>query len=355
MFGQGSAIFIQTDQPSYSGGDTVTGHIYVQSNGLNANAVVLEIHGVETANFIERRTEWYDRPDGTRDSREIVIEHSGGREFFSDQLVIYRMSGLAPGNYCYPFRYTLPTGLPGVINITGSKFGESYDAHISYRFRATLAVPGLFFKHDLYAETYLLVNERFDENVSPACEQGERRVLLCCCIPKGRVMGKAYFEDRSFTAGSHVNVYLEFQNQSSRDVRAFDVKLVRHLTLRSSTGHNETFHETVAKDTYDGCTSGDAVSRPVPINLPAKLAPSTDSMYISCKYTLIVEACIPLCPDLVIRLNCIIKPPQSLYAPPPPPSEHPMAASRSPKGSSIISKLEISLKLFMKLPVLPLT
>ncbi|KAL0221870.1 hypothetical protein RCL1_001724 [Eukaryota sp. TZLM3-RCL] len=318
-----SSIFIATDKTSYVGGDTVTGTIYLSSRGINATSVLLRVKGYESTNFSTKKTEWYDRPDGTRASREIIIDHSGSRTFFDDSLTIYQLQGgLAPGNYTFPFSYTLPSSLPGVINVTGSKFGENYEAHIVYRLTATITVPGMFFSNnDMNAHQDLLVYERFDENQAPAHEQAERRVLFCCCIPKGRVYAEAYFEDRTFIPGERpVQVYLKFRNESTVNVRTFETKLMRHLTLRSHSGETTTITDEVAKESYSGVAAGQNAERPVPLNLPIKTLPSCESLYIQCKYTLVVEAVIPFCPNLSIRLPCAIKPPVSLYAPTPIPT-----------------------------------
>lgn len=129
-------VYIQTDLPYCISGTMVTGKIYVQINQMvPAVKLDLEIKGKEKCKWHETRTRTIREGENTR--TEHYTEHFGtDHTIFKYKSMVYNFNQgyVAPGQYCFPFAFPLPSNCPASAYFTGNSGAVGY---VKYSCKAT--------------------------------------------------------------------------------------------------------------------------------------------------------------------------------------------------------------------------
>ncbi|KAL0234287.1 hypothetical protein PCE1_001324 [Barthelona sp. PCE] len=300
-------IFIRTDQAAYLSGDRVTGTIYLLApNGLQLTSIVLNIRAFETARFEEETTHW----EGDKHITKTIV-HTGDHILREDDLVLYSFplsSNLPPSPqyYAFPFSYQLPENIPSSHSWSGTHFGRPASGNVAYELKATIQIPSLFFDHQINSVQRLIVHQRIREFVVPAQESAERNIRLCCCVPKGIVNMKAWFEKNMFTPGDDVRVFVEINNTSTVDIPSCQISLVKNVRLSSNEGKRIDITEVVATSQFDGAVQGATVQKPIVLHLPETIEPSSDGTCMRASYYVHIKSNVPWSTDVHIKLPTTI-------------------------------------------------
>lgn len=141
-----NSLHVQTDQPTYVAGQSVTGKVFLSNaSPINSRGIFLKVQGYEKVRFVEHKTRqvralrghhcaasprahprvWHcclvvlfvrQVRDGEHMRTETYeVERKNKRVFFNQTFPVYTWQGpIPPGQYTFPFNFQLPVQLPGV-------------------------------------------------------------------------------------------------------------------------------------------------------------------------------------------------------------------------------------------------
>jgi hypothetical protein len=308
-----NSIFVQLNQPVYTGGDVVSGTVFMNVlETFTANGVIVKIRGFEYAAWEEWRTE---QKEGGQTERHLHV-HKEKREFFKDVIRVYPHSGIVnPGQYQFPFTYQLPSALPGSFTEKGGHWsqGTGHEGQVGYFAKGKVDAK----KHPLNYKQFFVVNEKFDKSVQPSFAENSKTFMFT----KGRLHARVWLDRNVYFPGDTVIAKLEANNTSVKPTTKLSVKVFKHLHLQAGSHRHEHSQE-IYHQNYKGFEPSFYGVRWLPFNIPVNIQPSTSTAHlVRCTYFFIVECDIPGALDLDIKLPTAIMAPQWLYstAPPAPP------------------------------------
>ncbi|GMF19573.1 unnamed protein product [Phytophthora fragariaefolia] len=193
------------------------------------------------------------------------------------------------GEYIYPLTYTLPTDLPGVVNVQ-SLDGDVSALHatIKYTFTATIKVQGRFVS-DLEASTEVTVRS----NPLPPIEVHSvertisKELRWFGCLRRGTSHLALSMPRDVFTLGESPIVECFVNNHTaSVGVEQVRIQLIQKVSLRHPNGKEDMCARPVAEAKCPGPKHGDMLECPVQLNLDDKVHfPSVTGSFLSCSYT----------------------------------------------------------------------
>ena len=161
----------------YYAGETVTGKVVAHiMSPLVATSVVLKVSGKEVVMWDEERVETIWEGEGeNRTSRTVYhhTHHMNKHKMLNDLVIVSSLSHvLPPGEWQYPFSYTLRADLPGCVKY--SRNDRAADPHwhqhgrmnitragIVYSFKAALQ-NGASFMREIRGKQEVIINSFFD-------------------------------------------------------------------------------------------------------------------------------------------------------------------------------------------------
>jgi len=302
-------IFIRTDKGYYVGGETIYGNVFLNINkNINSKGMILEIVGYEKVFWEYNETQSYQDENGQQRTRTIVKSRSADSHFFKDSFRLIDYPGGFPiGRFSYPFQYRLPPNLPGVFE-KHRKHGLKVKAKIRYKIVAIVEIPGLF-KHDLKVKQHLVIHERLDRSIEPKHHFKEKQVRTCCCVPRGPVKCECWMNKNAYSSGEVAQVSVKVENESAVEVRHFNSKLIREITLHAH-GVTNVIRDIICMEKYPGTPPHSVKSTDIPLRLNGKrgkgIQPSTNSRLVKCQYFMMIELDVPWAPDLEIYSPVVI-------------------------------------------------
>lgn len=260
----------------------------------------------------EEIAQWTERGD----------HHSRYQEFLThDILVSVLPNPYTPGEYLYPFTYTLPADLPGVVD-ADSLYGDYKALHatIKYTLKASIKVEGRFVS-DLEATHSLVVREKRPDHelVSQGVERTvSKRVRFLRCINRGTCHVAASMKKNVLALGESARIDIFVNNHTSAvDIKSVKCRLYQDVTLKSSQGGiDKICSRPLLQVKCDGPSSGELLERPIDMVLAGKLRfPSTRGSFISCSYRISLECEMFLSKTICIDIPVTILPAQGPLRP----------------------------------------
>jgi len=275
-----SSIFIKLEKYTYVPGEQVNGFIYLNlSASLNGSEVLLSVSGVEEVKLVESRlmnhyeynSRWRDHQlrhniyshtkynwepvhnaweIGNRNAisgdsgemRNVLIDHYSTNEIFHHHFPIFKWNGglIPPGQWSFPFSFTLPQGIPASFNYQFNEHGRICFGDITYNLMAYVPNTGVFgfFQSNLKQKTYFIVNHPTKSESGQTSDSKTLDVTSCCCIDKGKATISAYFEKINYTPGETAYIISEVDaSKLKTDVLEVDgyFRQVLKLTTNSFT------------------------------------------------------------------------------------------------------------------------
>lgn len=310
----GSRIELVPDKESYMSGEEITGVVRVFCrHPIDASAVMLKVTGKEKVYFekVLYRTEGEGE-----DERRIpyVKQFANKREIYKDRVTLASLPGtLAPGTHEYRFAWRLPAGLPSAFRYRDSQLNRETnrnlrtEGEILYKIKATLDKNG-FFSKDINSKRELVVTPNITGlDMAPASGQKTGSVMFCCCINKGEVDLKCFFDKASYFEGETAMVTAEINNRSEVDINRMVVKLMRDMRFQGQ-GDYYMDVDCILESSFDPVKAGEQKVIPMTLPLTGRLVPTTEGQIVSCKYRFEVECDISWCPDVEVHLPTRIFP-----------------------------------------------
>lgn len=195
------AFNIQFDKNAYHPGDQVNGFIFLNLHDVKkTNTIYMVVNGVEETKLVEskymtqdeymrsyryhgKNTEYwgYSRygnnmhakydfwdsiehtnrragTDGAQETRLVHLDHYQYKVVFSHMFPIYvfPQQYIPPGQYQFPFSFTLPVGMPASFNYEWVESGRNCYADISYSITTSMDSTGWFSSPIKCTETFLV-------------------------------------------------------------------------------------------------------------------------------------------------------------------------------------------------------
>ncbi|EFA78347.1 FYVE-type zinc finger-containing protein [Heterostelium album PN500] len=301
-------IWVTMNQPSYVGGDMISGTVEMDCLvPFFAKGVLVKFKGFERVWLQEHRLETEGEGSNKRTVQK-TIDHKENKEFFRSTICVYPHQGnVNPGHYSFPFQYQLPPTLPGTFCEDGKDAQGHYSAKILYKVKATVDVAH---RHDLKFTTRLIVNERCNELVKPSFAENRKSFMLT----KGKLVAKAWLNKNAYFPGETLVNKLKINNTSVKPTRRISLKVHHRMELRAHLYHR-TINHVVYKQEYPGINPCFYGKRYLPFNIPVDLKPSsTLGDHAKSSYTLEVEFDIPGAIDLSVNLPLTLFAPQFMYS-----------------------------------------
>eukprot|EP01112_Ceratiomyxa_fruticulosa_P007136 TRINITY_DN1842_c0_g1_i1.p1 TRINITY_DN1842_c0_g1~~TRINITY_DN1842_c0_g1_i1.p1 ORF type:complete len:463 (-),score=92.59 TRINITY_DN1842_c0_g1_i1:108-1496(-) len=317
MIDSTNRIWVQVNQPSYVGGETIVGTVEMDCLvPFFANGVLLKVKGFERAFFQTSRTVTEGDGDNRR-TRTIIDDHKEEKEFFKQTIVVYPQQGVVnPGHYSFPFVFNLPPNLPGTFHEEGGdRFnGSAYCAKILYKLKATVDVA---FRHDLKKTVRLVLNERYDQLVRPSYAENKKSFLTT----SGDLHIRVWLDKNAYVPGETCIAKLKANNTSVKPTRVVRMKVHHHLELRVHS-HTKQQRKTVYTQEFPGFSPCFYGINWMPFFIPVGLKPSSNGHHVKSHYLFELECDIPAAVDLCVNLPIALLAPQFLYStvPPQPPN-----------------------------------
>lgn len=261
----------------------------------------------------EEIAQWTERGD----------HHSRYQEFLKHDILVSTLPNpYLPGEYLYPFTYTLPANLPGVVD-ADSLYGDFKALHatIKYTLKASIKVEGRFVS-DLEASQSLVVHEQLKEHelVSHGVERTvSKRVRFLRCINRGTCHVAASMKKNVLALGESVRIDIFVNNHTSAvGIKSVKCRLYQDVTLKSSHhgGVDKICSRPLLQVKCDGPSSGELLERPIDMVLAGKIRfPSTKGSFIACSYRISLECEIFLAKSICIDIPVTILPAQGPLRP----------------------------------------
>lgn len=279
----------------------VQGYVVLQNNSARqVDQVVVMVSVIERTRWDEEVARTHSSGEG--ENRKTWTEythqsHAGEVVHLRERVEVSRLSlMLSPGSYSYPFRYPLRPDLPGCARY--SKTAESHDpqrkrpletfCEVVYTVEAFVDVRGVL-DRDLSSTQELIVNPAFNwTTMQPQMGQKHGQVLFCCCFPQGEVFLNAAFDRAAYMAGETAHIKASIRNDSEQDVQKMSVRLVRNITLKSSSGSRKQFSDVMCRQNYPGVARKSQAGRDMPLPLYStngNLLPGTRGQLVDISYT----------------------------------------------------------------------
>lgn len=291
---------IQFDKNSYSPGDQVNGFIFLNLYDVKkTNTIYMVVNGVEESKLVEskwmthdeynsryryhgKNTEYwgysrygnkihsrYDywhsishsdiRPatEGRAEERLVHLDHYQYKPIFNHMfpLYVFPQAYIPPGQYQFPFSFILPQGMPATFNYEWTESSRNCYADISYSVTASMDSTG-WFSSPIKATEYFLVNQGIKGDGSIRQCHIEKPITNWCCIDKGKVNIKAYFERSDYESGQTAVIIAEIDNTNCKE-NIDHINGVFRQTLNIQAGSfNKTISNVLTKVTVNGMAPG---------------------------------------------------------------------------------------------------
>ena len=236
MFSSSSfELFIQLERNSYEGGGQVNGSVYLNvRNTVRAYALSLLFNGQEFARFTSMVPDptpipQEERERGTTSRPDIPKVYTKTKMFYSTEqaLTSFPSGTINPGQYSFPFSFTLGQGVPSTFQHMWKTGAHQNDAIISYTLTARL-VDNNNFRVGQETIKYINVqNAMKDEDPALSTRKIDKNYHITnfCCKSAGEVRFVTYFEKDRYYSDEDVYIVCEINNSKG----VLDVSSVRAI------------------------------------------------------------------------------------------------------------------------------
>jgi len=278
-------ILLFLDKQFYIGGEQVTGRVELDLfEACPANGLLIKWKGFEKT-MIER----------TVDNDTIIYREE--ETFFKQIMVLAKIDGreMMPGRYDFPFQFILPSSLPGIFWDERVEWdGDHIRAAIVYKVKVWLDMPG----KEIKVHEHINVLEQMIAVPEPIHVHKEKSFLLSKSSKKMKIT--VDIDKNIFFPGEIIQVHVNVENESNKEVQKLKVKLKREVTVRAD---GVTAHHTneMNRQEYEGLHKRSSKTVVLPFQLDMNAYPSTHGKLVTCKYHLDVECDVPRFPDLEVH------------------------------------------------------
>jgi hypothetical protein len=225
---QAGGIMIYLDQPSYRPGDVVLGNVYInmaQSFSTSCLELILKVE--QYTSFTEEKFTDF----GLRKDSETRYE--GYKKLYHSKAILakFTQSLISPGQYQYPFSFTLPPNLPGSFEY----YDEFNTAYVTYILEARLGT--LNSTNEIKNSTLIIVNQPLQSLGVSGFRENTAKLKSWCCFPRGTSTLRVSLPKANFYTNDKVIANCEFDNlKTSLDGKNIKVTLIQNIVLKDNYG-----------------------------------------------------------------------------------------------------------------------
>lgn len=309
MWGKKYEAQITLEKTNYNPGEQVNGFVnLIVHKQSNITKIDMSFRGEEFVNMVKTESESYERynsktqQEETR-TRQITVPYTENRVFYDFTNTLWVNSNgqpINPGQYQFPFSFTLGTSIPASFNHKWKVKSEPCDACIFYEI--AIDVGGLGF---LSRESFenLVRKEIQVVQVNDGLTQNRRIESVSkvqhCCKQYGEVKLVAFFEKDKYCIGSKAFIIFEIDNSTSQmNIHSVNAQLEQHYRFKAESA-NENKKDILQKIKFPGIAAGSKLTgnRAQRAEIMIKgdevakidIKPSTSSRLINCFHYLNVE------------------------------------------------------------------
>ncbi len=293
-------VLIQLNKTDFIGGEVVSGELEVKiDTAIPVRGVRLLFHGYEQSYWSQGAGRV--RSSGTGWIRETYSETL---DLFKEEMTLFGdppldtaalisdsfaglfASGnyrtLEPGNYRYPFSFTLPDNLPGDYK------GGADRSKIQYLVKGYLDIP---LKIDIEQTVPLTIQEVYDRSdEQPVSVVNEQSLFESGTS----VRIEASLDKNAFFPGDTIDCHLKIENQSGKPVEAVNITLrkLKNLTAKGASTTNA--EDVLTKKYQESIPTGETAKLNLPFAVPGNLYPTiVSSRLIQVEYEIVAALEIP--------------------------------------------------------------
>ncbi len=287
-------ICIATDSPSFKPGDLVRGNVYINmKQSFSTPSLNLNLKVEEFTHFNK--------------SQDHKLHFQG-----QTIIVKFRQNLIPPGQYQYPFTFTLPLNLPGSFEY----YDNENTAYITYILEASL--PSLNPQNSIRNSVLLIVNQPLQSLGVCSRKESTAKLASLCCFPQGMSTLKVVLPNENFYNNDSVKVFCELDNRgTSLNGKNIKAKLIQNILLKDNLNRSTLIQRKISKVDFKHFYPAREINNftlEMPLidhenptrrfiekcdhifllknkDLVASLQASTASQLITCSYILEMEAC----------------------------------------------------------------
>lgn len=285
----GNSVSVALDNSVCRPGAILSGNAYIDIvTPTNFTGIQLKIKGKEKVHWTEHRTEHrtiHYRENGESRTRQesytVHVPHFGKRQIFKTIATILQGGTMLQGQFCVPFSFKLPDGIPGSFALSG----RDYTCSVEYAAKVVVRVPGLL-KSDLRSEVPITVIQPPPPFAHQISASTTADVTVMCCFKRGTADLSFRTAKDSFYTGEMVSVTADINNNSKSDLKKVTIKLRRSLTITAGDGRSFHIEETISEQQHPGVKAFTSVRElHMNLNIPANTPQQCFATSIQCLYS----------------------------------------------------------------------
>lgn len=334
-------IFFELQSTEFGPGDQINGFVHLELLQLYpANCIFIKIEGIEGTRLEKSYTVSTGHGKKKRRRKKYKIM-SQQRDLVTKTIPVYQFVdyGIPPGMYKIPVSFILPSGLPSsfAYRFNGVRKKGLY-ANVKYQLVAFLPVPngGLNGCPVITSSQPFTIRQNIKQmqESGPKSAEINKGITTCCCISKGNVKIKAYFEKNQYRIGETAYVIAEIDNSKcTAKIEQIKGALRRELTFKAS-NFSKNYSAELNMITFLGIEAGqtklgkDASRVPIKINTQESM-PSCSGQLVKSQYFLEVSLKMDACQ--CCASNPTVKLPINISNTSPPVMQLPQMANYNPQ------------------------
>jgi len=208
-------------------GQMLHGKVVIElSESKKMSAVRLKVFGKGKVHFTTQRDVRVRDSRGHMRTEKETIDHWANEEYMDHETILFGGDHLGPGLHEFPFDYMIPPNVP-------TSFEGDYGC-IRYTIQAEI-VRNWLWNHR--AKMNITVISILDLNQFPECSEpgheSNSKTFCCLCCTSGPLTSSIVTDKTGFVPGEYIVVSAMIENQSRKDMKTTEVKLVEKTIYRA--------------------------------------------------------------------------------------------------------------------------
>mmetsp|Transcript_3634 Transcript_3634/g.5644 ORF Transcript_3634/g.5644 Transcript_3634/m.5644 type:complete len:515 (-) Transcript_3634:372-1916(-) len=255
-----ATVVVTLDQESVTAGSYLTGKVYlsVHKPVVDCSSLVLNIQGYEKTKVT------YTTSTGTGKNRKTHRKTARSQSnFLNTFFPLAEMSSgsLPQGDYEYPFKFLVPSGLPSSMSAERG----SGSCNIGYSVDARLHRDGWMAWSVQHSRHFVVVTTPPSHQCPVYMNPSVVPVNTCFCFGRGHIVSGGAVSSNMICAGESAKVNYAVINKSATEILAVDIILSEHIVWRAR-GHSSLCYTVLfssSMPTEDLKDVGTPVTKPV--------------------------------------------------------------------------------------------
>ncbi|KAH7489192.1 hypothetical protein KRP22_011405 [Phytophthora ramorum] len=297
-------VRVKLNRRKYMAGDLVQGKVFLRLNHrVQSSDFAVHLEGREHISWQEHSAS-VGNPGSAprrRHNKDVLTE----KIKILEATTIYQ-----PGDYEFPFKFSLPDSLPSSFQIEDRHLVEmgNIESSIAYKVRATVRLDGALNPFMEDSRSFIVRRPPPASPMRPIERSTLEKVRVFRVLSRGTCTLSASLDHDEIPAGDTVTVFTSIRNQSSKDVAGISVRLVEDLAVDVPFRTKKRGSTVLCRRDFPGVRARRQAERALTLSLvtetPWGLEPINPTMacnFIQCKYRLIITCTFRLCSSVKVE------------------------------------------------------